>query len=728
MASYEHQPMLLKEYTSKSIQLPRFQRKNVWNDSRKFLLGISIFKNYPTGVSIIWIQNNQKWLLDGRQRRNAITEIMNNPMKMYEWATTTLRFSEDNPDPKKAGKKIGKKADKDEFFEAFIRFLKGFCESDDDFEELDENEDTSNTDSDFNEACVDGSAIGNDYTVSDGYIQQLIDMLLLCNANKGTGFLDAFNFSKSLPKYRMQYMKKGSDSKKVDALLLTQFLCRFCDTSMDRGEGGKIKKESFLNYMLCNQFLNDDESVEYATISTEISSRWEKTILPALTIFSNYYDVFMKASIGIILVKDAFNSDAQKIFNLINTQGVKLTQAEIMSSKASWNVVVENTSDETKEYVRKMYDAWEIPFNGKVVAWDYPAVFMDILKTKSGDKSCFFFSYQRDTAIKSIIVYNTKTIGFQILSAIYKKSIKKDDMDLLVQDVNDWGQEIGVLIDKICVLFSTILDHPFFKLLGCYFLKKDSYQKTGHNYGKSIQKLLTDAISIYFVVQLYLYANERDYLSSPSPKGRQSIKRNAFILFDRLVYECIKGLWSGSSDSRISTLLTKPMDSEYFTPVSDESWKSLIQEINNKGTIDGSTIKDQGKLEPLVYYIHCLNEVAAGNYENGFDVDHIIPQDAFKGPGVQEKDKALENSLFNLELLPLEINRKKKDNLYDDIWDKKLDATEKNICLISSFFLSPEELRLNSKINRLSEFKEKRCTVIMDALEKRHKNMDIKNN
>ena len=725
MASYEHQPMLLKEYTSKSIQLPRFQRKNVWNDSRKFLLGISIFKNYPIGVSIIWIQNNQKWLLDGRQRRNAITEIMNNPMKMYEWATTALHYSIDDPDPKKAGKRIGKKADKDEFFKAFVSFLKDFCESDDDLEESDDSIDSNSPDYYLGEPCTSVSAIGNDYTISDGYIQQLIDMLLLCNTNKGNGFLDPFNFSKTLPNYRMQYMKKGSDSKKVDELLLTQFLCRYCDTYMERGEGGRINKESFLTYMLSTQFLNDDESAEYAEISAEISRRWEKTILPALTIFSNYYDVFMKASIGIILVKDALNSDAQKIFNLINTQGVKLTQAEIMSSKASWNVVVENTSDETKEYVRKMYDAWEIPFNGEVVAWDYPAVFMDLLKAKSGDQSCFFFSYQRDTANKNRIVYNTKTIGFQILSAIYKKSIKKDDMDLLVQNVNDWGQEIGTLIEKLCVLFSTILDHPFFKLLDCYFLKKDSKQKNGHNYGKSIQKLLTDAISIYFVVQLYLYADKRNYLSSPSQKERQMIKRNAFILFDRLVYECIKGQWSGSSDSRISSLLAKPMDSDYFTPVSDDSWKALIQEINDKGTIEGSAIKDQGKLEPLVYYIHCINEVTSGNYENGFDVDHIIPQDSFKRPSVQEKDKALENSLFNLELLPLEINRKKKNNLYDDIWDKKLDPTEKNICLISSFFSSDAELRSNSKIDKLSEFKEKRCAIIMEVLKKRQKYMDL---
>ena len=726
MASYEHQPMLLKEYTSKSIQLPRFQRKNVWNDSRKFMLGISIFKNYPIGVSIIWLQNSQKWLLDGRQRRNAITEIMNNPMKMYEWASGTLRFSEDNPDPKKAGKKIGKKANKDEFFDAFDRFLKEFCESDDSGEESEENEESFDNKTDFDNFDVVDSVNGNDYKISDGYMQPLIDMLLLCNENKGSGFLDAFNFCGVLKNYRMQYMMKGSDSKKVDPSLLTRFLCNFCDNYMERGDGGKISKDSFLNYMLNIQFQNNDESNEYRTIGAEVKNRWDKTILPALTVFSNYYDVFTKASIGIILVKDALNSDAQKIFNLINTQGVKLTQAEIMSSKASWNVVVENTAEETKTYVKKMYDAWEIPFLGDVVAWDYPAVFMDLLKDKSGDKACFFFSYQRDTANKNSIVYNNKTIGFQLLSAIIKKSIKKDDMDLLVQNVGDWGQEIGTIIDKMCVLFSIILEHPFFKLLDCYFLKKDSKQKNGHNYGKSIQKLLTDAISIYFVVKLYLYADARNYLSSPTVKDKQYIKRNAFILFDRLVYECIKGYWSGSSDSRISRSLTEQTVGDYFSSVSDEDWKKLIDDINNKGMIDNNGIKDQSKLEPLVYYIHCLKGDASLNYVNGFDVDHIIPQEAFKKPSVQESDKVLENSLFNLELLPSEINKKKKDNFYDDIWDSKLDTTERNMCTNSSFFSSEEELRSTSQISSFSEFKEKRCQIILEVLKKRHDNMDVK--
>lgn len=725
MASYEHQPMLLKEYTSKSIQLPRFQRKNVWNESRKFLLGISIFKNYPIGVSIIWLQKNQKWLLDGRQRRNAITEIMNNPMKMYEWATATLRFSTDNPDPKKAGKKIGKKASDDEFFNSFSTFLKEFCESEDD--SLDQGEEVLDADiTDVEETEVTYSALNGDYSINDGYMQQLIDMLLICNKNKGNGFLDAFNFSKALPKIRMQYMFKGAKSKQVDPQMLTRFLSNFCDNYMERGESGKISKKSFLAYMLASQFMNDEDSSDFKAISEEIDRRWDSVISQTLTVFSNYYDVFTKASIGIILVKDAKNSDAQKIFNLINTQGVKLTQAEIMSSKASWNVKVENTSEETKAFVRKMYEAWEIPFNGDVVAWDYPAVFMDLLKDKSNDQACFFFSYQRDNANKTHTVYNNKTIGFQILSALRNKSIKKDDMDSLVLRIEDWGTEIGIIIEKMSLLFSIILEHPFFKLLNCFFLKKDAAAKTGHNYGKSIQKLLTDAIAIYFVVQMYLYSDSKDYLSNITPNAKKMIKRNAFILFDKLVYECVNNNWSGSSDSRISTLLNKPLDGEYFDSIAEEKWMAMLSEINDQGTIDGNTIKDQGMLEPLVYYFHCLAEVHAGSYENGFDVDHIIPQESFKSPSVSDSDELLENSLFNLELLPLEVNRKKKDSVYDDIWDTKLDATERGACLNASLFGSENELRSLAKIQMLATFKEKRCLKINNALKKRKDNMDVK--
>lgn len=650
---------------------------------------------------------------------------MNNPMKMYEWATATIRFSADHPDPTKAGKKVGRKASDDEFFDSFSRFLREFCESEDN--DITQNDDTSDEEyAEPNESEGVYSALSKNYTLNDGYMQPLIDMLLFCNKNKGNGFLDAFNFSKTISGYRMQYMQKGAKSKMVEPQLLTRFLSNFCDNYMERGEGGRISKDSFLNFMLASQFMNDEESEEYKAIVNEINNRWDATIHPALTVFSNYYDVFTKASIGVILVKDALNSDAQKIFNLINTQGVKLTQAEIMSSKASWNVRVDNTSDETKAFVKRMYEAWEIPFAGDVVAWDYPAVFMDILKDKTNDQACFFFSYQRDNANKATVVYTNKTIGFQLLSALYKNSIKKDDMDLLVQNINDWGNEVGSVIEKMSILFSIILEHPFFKLLNCYCLKKDAYVKNGHKYGKSIQKLLTDAISIYFVSQLYLYADRNGYLETPSPKAKQMIKRNAFILFDKLVYECLRGSWSGSSDSRISNLLNKQLDGEYFDSISEDAWMAMIKEINEKGSIEGNAIKDQGSLEPLVYYIHCLAEKTSGCYENGFDVDHIVPQEAFKSPSVSDEYKVLENALFNLELLPMEINRKKKDNYYDDIWENKLDATERNMCQNASFVDSSDDLRNWSSIDNLSVLKTKRCEMIELALKNRKKNMDIK--
>ena len=73
-----------------SIRLPRFQRKQTWKPINNFRLAISLFKSYPLGVTIV---NNQsfkgqttKWLLDGRQRRNALKKISENPENLYDWA------------------------------------------------------------------------------------------------------------------------------------------------------------------------------------------------------------------------------------------------------------------------------------------------------------------------------------------------------------------------------------------------------------------------------------------------------------------------------------------------------------------------------------------------------------------------------------------------------------------------------------------------------------------
>ncbi|MDX8388306.1 MAG: DUF262 domain-containing protein [Ghiorsea sp.] len=74
----------------RTIRFPRFQRKQTWKHEQNFKLSISVFKSYPIGVTIINKQSfgskSTRWLLDGRQRRNALILMQQNPENIYDWA------------------------------------------------------------------------------------------------------------------------------------------------------------------------------------------------------------------------------------------------------------------------------------------------------------------------------------------------------------------------------------------------------------------------------------------------------------------------------------------------------------------------------------------------------------------------------------------------------------------------------------------------------------------
>ncbi|GAF57243.1 hypothetical protein JCM18901_3024 [Psychrobacter sp. JCM 18901] len=92
---YEIRPESLKSFIEDTnIKLPRFQRKQTWDDKKNFELVISIFKEYPMGVSILNVEDadgiKTRWLLDGRQRRNALLKFYEDPENIYLWAKKYL--------------------------------------------------------------------------------------------------------------------------------------------------------------------------------------------------------------------------------------------------------------------------------------------------------------------------------------------------------------------------------------------------------------------------------------------------------------------------------------------------------------------------------------------------------------------------------------------------------------------------------------------------------------
>lgn len=90
---YVIEPLPLTSFIDDSkIQLPRFQRRETWNNDQKFKLCISVYKEFPVGVVIINEMRDSSWLLDGRQRRNALQLMRDNPVNVYNWARSFLKF------------------------------------------------------------------------------------------------------------------------------------------------------------------------------------------------------------------------------------------------------------------------------------------------------------------------------------------------------------------------------------------------------------------------------------------------------------------------------------------------------------------------------------------------------------------------------------------------------------------------------------------------------------
>lgn len=98
---YELRPETIKTFVNDTtIELPRFQRQLTWEDRKNFNLCLSLYKQFPLGVVVLKMDEKpkgpaelRKFLLDGRQRREAFKQ-MRNPENIYRWAKTSLKLKQ----------------------------------------------------------------------------------------------------------------------------------------------------------------------------------------------------------------------------------------------------------------------------------------------------------------------------------------------------------------------------------------------------------------------------------------------------------------------------------------------------------------------------------------------------------------------------------------------------------------------------------------------------------
>ena len=656
---YQVRPVEISSFIEDhSIRFPRFQRKQTWKAEQNLKLAISVFKTYPIGVTIInkqyWKGGITRWLLDGRQRRNALILMSQNPENIYDWSKKFIKLknTDQSIDIKKKfwkeieiylngsdeegfedAKKRAVDADDTEFFfdgKTYKTKTKNNSteeEYEGDFSEVeleDENEEETDSNEEYKESV-------------EGNLEELLFIIKTVHnkTNVKSGFTSPFDFRKIISS--LSYSVDGN--KALSGQKLTTFIKAYLTDSFENNlkeDDPKILLDYYRRTYNLDTKLNNK-------LSISINQNWEN-IKDCIIVIQILKNRLKEAIIGVIETENITATDSQMIFMLINKEGSKLSAVEILSAKPAWNIPIKNASNEIQEHRIPLYKAINTEHDN-IVRWDYPATTYDRLSHLS-----FLLpplDYNKNNELEKKL-----TLGFKILSGIYLKGIKKEDIDKLATESSiKWDTDIDNIIDDINLMGKVLSDSPYFQYL-------NTWQQT-------FLGITSDAIALNFLFTTYNDFKRKGNPVSSSSKTKLFVN-NAIILADKLVFEYVTQKWRGSSDSKISRNIngfaTLP---EKYIPVSSENWLTLIKSINDDQLIEDNTISF-AVCKTLVYHMYSIHSLM-GPDSTKIDVDHIIPQSLFDSNSSIPNSENIKNSLFNLCPLP------SKDNI------KKTNKTLKNI-------------------------------------------------
>ena len=657
--------------TDRSVKLPRFQRKQTWREVKNFQLCISVFNEYPLGMCIVSEEvrkgRNVRMLLDGRQRRNALMQMYDDPEKIYHWAIKFIGIKNND-----------QLADiEDKFNEKINEYIEA------EFDEEAVDEEIATTEEDIVEGYeTDGEE--EELDPAGQGLGLLLQIIKICHNkyntkySKGTGFTRPFDLTKfvqKLPYVENENGKMNLSSKRVKTFI--DEYQKYCDEeNIDPDE-----VDSFEQYILSRCVIAADKEKKF---KEELIKRWE-AILERIQIVEKIDAILSRSYVGIIEVKNPSPSDAQKIFNIINTGGEKLSAVEILSAKPHWNINVDNPSETAINVIKRLYKRIGVE-SENVVRWDYPATFY----RRMGKNIVFPELEEKDENLGKEL-----TLGFKMIAAIKIGGIKKECIEELGKkgDIK-WATDIDTLIDEFGYMMKIITSFSYFK----YF---ESWRNT-------IYGLSSEAAAIDFMALAYL-----DWVRKGKPVGNDTkakqFQKNCFILWDQIIYEYVNKQWKGSADQKtannISELQGKP---DMYKPIEKDKWQRLLIEIFDENAIDGVTITKE-YMVPLLYHMYCLKKIQGPDTDCEIEVDHILPQSLFSTSAIEDK-RVVQDNLLNLGLLPKRENICKSNaklSMIDDDW--LIDQIEKYE------FIKKEDFAKYSNISNYKEMFEERKPIFIES-------------
>ena len=675
--SYNIEPMELISFVEDNkLKLPRFQRKTTWDKKQNFELAISVFQDYPVGVVIINREQKSSWLLDGRQRRTALSIMRENPAELYEWAKSYLGFS--------------KTADELEVTKRYWDKVERYLLTE---ESTDKKTDTNDEGTyEDNEDAADYSSNANQDSF-DSHKQRaglkiLLGLILMIHQNKPSGskWEKLFDFKDCFQLLRYAPQKNNS---KIDPRLLRRFLVDLI-SDCDKDNDGNLTQDFFVDYYNQNCFITNEQKFKKG-----VEQHWDE-IVKCLDVIDKSEKVFKDARIGVIWLTNASPLDAQNIFSRINKGGTPLKAEELLSAKPYWNKIVNVSNSSIIDKVKEMYRKLGVPLPEAIVRWDIAATLISRIK----DENLIFDSYE-DAKRKNEISMDEVALGFKVLSSIYVQGMSSIHVNELEQkeDRIKWDTDIDNLIEELNTVCHILLDDNFFK----YYL----------SWKKPIAKLLGNAIALEFLTIVWLDWKEKGcpYTVSGATKA---IQRNARILFDRHVFEYATRTWRGSGDSKMSNDI--------------KNWKTRLEAVSaadwNNFILQACTGKYNGQittkklLNPVLYHYYSIKQISS-NISIGatIDVDHFMPEEKFNGNTMV--DQTLKESLINFALLPKKDNIKKGSKALNEITDSWLkqqittyEEIEEKDFVVFSDITNIQQLQNHRQALFLEAFDSKRSSIL----------------
>jgi len=313
------------------------------------------------------------------------------------------------------------------------------------------------------------------------------------------------------------------------------------------------------------------------------------------------------------------------------------------------------------------------------------------------------------------------TRGFQLLSAYYTGKVGKSGYQQIHKSISEDEWKSDLFAEKADDMKARLFESDYFSILHSWLLRAD--KQGGEKYRESIQSMLSEFSAIAFYIGLIKHYEALGEPPNTSSTNGQYFAKNAYMLFDELLFQVLDGKWGGTGDSKAELRIEKLKDtgkSTYTTTISREDWEkvwlgmlggAVVEQRDNKGNfipLKDSKGKATGKYQmtgnirdnesELREGIHPTTEKkvaewkedSKGNNANqtfskttrimmlhyyattmcraprdenkiykNYQWDHIIPQSAFKKKDIEYQKFC--NNIANCQALPSHVNQKKSD-------------------------------------------------------------------